>query len=59
MKRRKRGKPIVHCPHCGSTRLVMVGGQILGQVYHCLQCDYVGSFVYETDGPVEGTSEEP
>jgi transposase-like protein len=53
MKRRKRGKPILHCPQCNSTRLVYVGGLILGQVYHCLQCDYVGSFVIETDGPLE------
>ncbi|HEV2230905.1 MAG TPA: hypothetical protein VGV64_02485 [Thermoplasmata archaeon] len=28
-----------------------VGGMILGQVYHCLDCDYVGSLVVETDEP--------
>ena len=53
MKRRPRGRPILHCPQCGATQLVYVGGLILGQVYHCMKCDYVGSFVYETDGPVE------
>ena len=59
MKRRKRGKPILRCPQCGSTRLVTVGGFILGQVYHCLQCDYQGSLVFETDAPLEPpTSEE-
>ncbi len=24
---------------------------ITGQVYHCLDCDYVGSLVVETDEP--------
>ncbi len=59
MKRRKRGKPILHCPQCNSTRLVYVGGLIFGQVYHCLQCDYIGSFVVETDAPLERADDRP
>ncbi len=53
MKRRARGKPIKHCPHCNSSDLEIVGGMILGQVYHCRSCDYVGSLVYETDAPLD------
>jgi hypothetical protein len=30
----------------------MEGGQILGQIYHCLACDYVGSLVLETEEPL-------
>lgn len=53
MQRRKRGKSVLRCPHCGSAELTVVGGQILGQVYHCQKCDYVGSLVFETDAPPE------
>jgi transposase-like protein len=49
--RRPRGRPVLHCPHCQSTDLEIVGGMIMGQVYHCRRCDYVGSLVYETEGP--------
>ncbi len=51
MKRRPRGRPVRHCPQCGSTDLTIVGGMIMGQVYHCQKCDYVGSLVLETDAP--------
>jgi len=49
MRRRPRGKTVRKCPHCGSARVVFEGGMILGQVYHCLDCDYIGSFIVETD----------
>lgn len=50
MRRRPRkGRTILLCPHCGSSRIALVGGSILGQVYHCQRCDYVGSLVLETD----------
>jgi len=50
MRRRpKRGKTILLCPQCGSPRIALVAGSIVGQVYHCQKCDYVGSLVFETD----------
>lgn len=49
--RRKRGKTVLRCPSCGSDRLVYEAGLITGQRYHCLACDYVGSFVIEEDVP--------
>jgi hypothetical protein len=30
---------------------VFEAGLITGQVYHCLNCDYVGSLVLEVDAP--------
>ena len=47
--RPKRGKPVLLCPQCGSSRILPVAGMIMGQVYHCAKCDYVGSLVFETD----------
>jgi predicted RNA-binding Zn-ribbon protein involved in translation (DUF1610 family) len=50
MRRRpRRGKTVRLCPQCGSARIVLIAGSILGQVYHCQKCDYVGSLVFETD----------
>jgi predicted RNA-binding Zn-ribbon protein involved in translation (DUF1610 family) len=50
MRRRpRRGKTVRLCPQCGSPRIVLIAGSILGQVYHCQKCDYVGSLVFETD----------
>ena len=51
MRHRRRGKRVLRCPHCGSDRLVYEGGLILGQIYHCLACDYVGTLVLETEEP--------
>jgi len=52
MRRRpRRGKTLLLCPQCGSSRIVLVAGSIMGQVYHCQKCDYVGSLVFETDVP--------
>lgn len=44
-------KRVLRCPQCESTRLVFEAAGIVGQVYHCLDCDYVGSLVLETDEP--------
>ncbi len=33
----------------------MIAGSIVGQVYHCKACDYVGSLILETDIPEEGS----
>jgi transposase-like protein len=49
VKRRPRGKRVLHCPKCDSTRIVAETGGIFGQMYHCQDCDYIGAFVIETD----------
>jgi predicted RNA-binding Zn-ribbon protein involved in translation (DUF1610 family) len=50
MRRRPRkGKTVLLCPQCGSAKIVLVAGSIMGQIYHCEKCDYVGSLVFETD----------
>ncbi len=50
MRRRpKRGRTVLLCPQCGSANISLVAGSILGQVYHCGRCDYVGSLVFETE----------
>ena len=55
MKRRHRGKTILLCPSCGSPKISLVAGSIVGQVYRCARCGYVGSLVFETELP-EGQS---
>jgi hypothetical protein len=59
MRRRTRGKIVRRCPHCRSTRLVFEGGLILGQLYHCLDCDYVGPLVVEEEVPVDSSPRSP
>jgi transposase-like protein len=54
-RRRTTDKRILRCPQCGSPDILPVGGMILGQVYHCPKCDYVGSLVLETDVAEDGT----
>ena len=53
VQRRKRGRTVRLCPQCHSDRLVYASAMITGQVYHCLDCDYQGSLVFETDAPPE------
>jgi transposase-like protein len=53
--RRSRGHRILRCPTCGSTRVALTAGSITGQVYHCLDCHYVGSLIFETDVADDGT----
>ncbi len=48
-------KRILRCPTCGSTRVVLNAGAITGQVYHCLDCQYLGSLILEVDVDAEGT----
>ncbi|MHB8351557.1 MAG: hypothetical protein ACYDFT_02535 [Thermoplasmata archaeon] len=50
--RRPRGKPILRCPNCGSDRINYEAALITGQRYHCMACDYLGSFVVEQDAPI-------
>lgn len=56
MRRRHRGKTVRRCPQCRSTRLVFEGALILGQLYHCLDCDYVGPLVIEEEEPLPASS---
>ena len=60
MRRRPRkGRTVLLCPQCGSSRISLVAGSIVGQVYHCSKCDYVGSLVFETDVSEDPSSEDP
>jgi transposase-like protein len=49
MRHRPRGKRILRCPQCRSIHIVLDAGLITGQRYHCLDCDYIGSFVLEEE----------
>ncbi len=49
MPRRPRGKSVLLCPQCGSPKVSLIAGSIVGQVYRCAKCDYVGSLILETD----------
>ena len=51
MRRRPRGRSILVCPKCFSPRIALIAGSIVGQVYRCPACDYVGSLVLEQDVP--------
>jgi len=51
MPRRPRARTILVCPKCLSPKITLIAGSILGQVYHCAACDYVGSLVLEQDVP--------
>lgn len=60
MRRRPRkGRTVLLCPQCGSSRITLVAGSIIGQVYHCMKCDYQGSLVFETDVAEDAGSEPP
>ncbi|MCI4335823.1 MAG: hypothetical protein L3K17_01305 [Thermoplasmata archaeon] len=50
-RRRAHRKRVLRCPQCESTHLIFETAGIVGQVYHCLDCDYVGSLVLETEEP--------
>lgn len=49
MRHRPRGRLLLRCPNCRSTHLVFEAALITGQRYHCLDCDYLGSFVLEEE----------
>jgi predicted RNA-binding Zn-ribbon protein involved in translation (DUF1610 family) len=40
---------VLTCPHCGSSDVYYEAGMMTGQVYHCKNCDYVGSLIIEKD----------
>lgn len=53
MRRRRttNRRPVLRCPRCGSARIVLEAGGIVGQFYHCPDCEYRGSLVLEVDLP--------
>ncbi len=46
-------KRVLTCPRCGSPRLYLEAGAMMGQIYHCKECDYVGSLVIEREIEIE------
>jgi hypothetical protein len=58
MPRRPRGRSILVCPKCGSPKIGLIAGSIVGQVYHCSACDYVGSLVLEQDLPADSQARQ-
>lgn len=52
---RPERKTVLICPQCRSSHVVYEAGLITGQVYHCLDCNYVGSFIIEEDEPDPST----
>lgn len=59
MVRRKRGRTVLLCPSCGSPQIALIAGSLLGQVYRCAKCDYVGSLVLEQDVPESASGPAP
>jgi len=53
MPRRPRGRSVLVCPKCGSLKVALIAGSIVGQVYRCASCDYVGSLILERDLPTD------
>ena len=35
------------CPQCGSTELYLETGGVMGDIYRCKKCTYIGNFVIE------------
>jgi hypothetical protein len=52
-------RTLLLCPHCGSDRVYYEAGMITGEVYHCYECDYVGSLIIEREVDEEQLKEEP
>ena len=46
-------RKVLTCPHCGGAKLNYEAGLITGYKYHCVDCDYVGSFVVEKEIEIE------
>jgi hypothetical protein len=41
------------CPQCGGSDLYYENGMLMGYIYHCKKCDYVGAFVVEKDAEID------
>ncbi|MDG6221019.1 MAG: hypothetical protein QCI38_06175 [Candidatus Thermoplasmatota archaeon] len=46
-KRLERKDVILKCPQCGGKDLYYENAMITGYKYHCKDCDYIGSLVFE------------
>jgi hypothetical protein len=46
------------CPQCGSTELYRETGGVMGDIYRCKKCTYIGSFVIEGEGDMIEEIEE-
>ncbi len=44
-----RTPTILLCPQCSSTKIISELGGLTGEIYHCLNCDYIGPVVIERD----------
>jgi hypothetical protein len=40
---------IMLCPQCSSTKIITEMGGVTGELYHCLNCHYIGPVVIERD----------
>jgi hypothetical protein len=37
------------CPQCGKSGLYLETGGVMGNIYRCKNCTYIGNFVIESD----------
>jgi hypothetical protein len=40
---------ILLCPQCSSTKIISQLGGMTGEMYHCLNCHYLGPVIIERD----------
>jgi transposase-like protein len=40
---------MIRCPVCGSTEIYRLAGGVMGELYRCKHCGYVGALVIEED----------
>ncbi|MDD1770382.1 MAG: hypothetical protein LUO79_04775 [Methanomassiliicoccales archaeon] len=40
---------ILLCPQCSSTKIISELGGLTGEMYHCLNCNYLGPVIIERD----------
>lgn len=38
---------VLICPQCGKSGLYLETGGVMGDIYHCKNCTYIGNFVIE------------
>lgn len=40
---------VLICPQCGKATLYLETGGVMGDIYRCKNCTYIGNFVIESD----------
>jgi tRNA(Ile2) C34 agmatinyltransferase TiaS len=40
---------VLICPQCGKAALYLETGGVMGDIYRCKNCTYIGNFVIESD----------